>query len=73
MMKLLRLPNLAPAFLQQIVKKYEPTRLGRQELNAELLVKAGLAPKTSIAFGTWAWCPKIRSAPAAKAACATAF
>ena len=45
MMKLLRLPNLAPAFLQQIVKKYEPTRLGRQELNAELLVKAGLAPK----------------------------
>ena len=29
--------NLAPAFLQQIVKKYEGTRLGRQELNAELL------------------------------------
>jgi phage terminase large subunit-like protein len=30
--------NLAPAFLQQIIKKYEGTRLGRQELNAELLL-----------------------------------
>jgi phage terminase large subunit-like protein len=29
--------NLAPAFLGQIVTKYEGTRLGRQELNAELL------------------------------------
>ncbi len=29
--------NLAPAFLAQIVTKYEGTRLGRQELNAELL------------------------------------
>ena len=29
--------NLAGAFLDQIVKKYEGTRLGRQELNAELL------------------------------------
>ena len=29
--------NLAPAFLQQIVRKYEGTRLGRQELNAEIL------------------------------------
>src|SRR5690349_24703216 len=29
--------NLAPAFLQQIVRKYEGTRLGRQELNAESL------------------------------------
>src|SRR5438132_12665306 len=29
--------NLAPAFLQQIIRKYEGTRLGRQELNAELL------------------------------------
>lgn len=29
--------NLAPAFLEQIVAKYEGTRLGRQELNAELL------------------------------------
>ncbi len=29
--------NLAPAFLEQIVTKYEGTRLGRQELEAELL------------------------------------
>lgn len=29
--------NLAPAFLAQIITKYEGTRLGRQELNAELL------------------------------------
>jgi predicted phage terminase large subunit-like protein len=29
--------NLAPAFLEQIVTKYEGTRMGRQELNAELL------------------------------------
>jgi phage terminase large subunit-like protein len=29
--------NLAPAFLNTIVKKYEGTRLGRQELNAEVL------------------------------------
>lgn len=29
--------NLAPAFFEQIVTKYEGTRLGRQELNAEIL------------------------------------
>ena len=29
--------NLAPAFLEQIVRRYEGTRLGRQELDAELL------------------------------------
>jgi phage terminase large subunit-like protein len=29
--------NLAPAFLNTIIKKYEGTRLGRQELNAEVL------------------------------------
>ena len=29
--------NLAPAFLDAIVRRYEGTRLGRQELNAELL------------------------------------
>jgi phage terminase large subunit-like protein len=29
--------NLAPAFFEQIVRKYEGTRLGRQELQAELL------------------------------------
>ena len=30
--------NLAPAFFEQILKKYEGTRLGRQELLAELLL-----------------------------------
>jgi phage terminase large subunit-like protein len=30
-------PNLAPTFFSEIVRKYEGTRLGRQELNAELL------------------------------------
>jgi len=29
--------NLAPAFFDQIIRKYEGTRLGRQELDAELL------------------------------------
>ena len=29
--------NLAPAFIQRIVRRYEGTRLGRQELNGELL------------------------------------
>ncbi|WP_207000724.1 DNA-packaging protein [Trinickia mobilis] len=29
--------NLAPSFFKQIITKYEGTRLGRQELNAELL------------------------------------
>lgn len=31
------LDNLAPAFLQQIVARYEGTRLGRQELDADIL------------------------------------
>jgi phage terminase large subunit-like protein len=30
--------NLAPTFFAEIVKRYEGTRLGRQELNAELLL-----------------------------------
>lgn len=29
--------NLAPAFYSHVIKKYEGTRLGRQELNAEIL------------------------------------
>lgn len=29
--------NLAPAFVEQIIRRYEGTRLGRQEINAELL------------------------------------
>jgi phage terminase large subunit-like protein len=31
------LANLAPAFIKRIIKRYEGTRLGRQELNGELL------------------------------------
>ena len=30
--------NLAPAFFNSVIRKYEGTRLGRQELNAELLI-----------------------------------
>ena len=29
--------NLAPGFFDQVIRKYEGTRLGRQELNAEVL------------------------------------
>ena len=29
--------NLAPAFFEQIIRRYEGTRIGRQEINAELL------------------------------------
>ncbi|MDR3508419.1 MAG: terminase family protein [Caulobacteraceae bacterium] len=32
--------NLAPAFITRIIRRYEGTRLGRQELNAELLTDA---------------------------------
>ena len=35
--------NLAPAFFDQVISKYEGTRLGRQELEAELLLDEGLA------------------------------
>jgi len=31
------LPNLSPVFAEKIIKKYEGTRIGRQELHAELL------------------------------------
>lgn len=30
-------PNLAPKFFDKVIRKYEGTRLGRQELNAEML------------------------------------
>jgi phage terminase large subunit-like protein len=32
--------NLSPAFVERIIRRYEGTRLGRQELHAELLVDA---------------------------------
>ena len=35
--------NLAPQFFQEIIRKYEGTRLGQQELEAELLLDEGLA------------------------------
>lgn len=35
--------NLAPEFFDEIIRKYEGTRLGRQELEAELLLDEGLA------------------------------
>ena len=42
--------NLAPSFLRKIVRKYEGTRLGRQELNAELLddIPGALLPRALI-------------------------
>src|SRR5690606_20280613 len=44
------LDNLAPAFREQIISRYEGTRLGRQELNAELLedVEGALWARTLI-------------------------
>ena len=41
------LDNLAPTFATQIIRRYEGTRLGRQELNAELLEDEGLAYRFS--------------------------
>lgn len=35
--------NLAPAFAAEIIRKYEGTRLGRQELDGELLEDEGMA------------------------------
>jgi phage terminase large subunit-like protein len=39
--------NLAPSFFEQIISQYEGTRLGRQELNAEILddIVGGLWPR----------------------------
>ena len=47
--------NLAPAFMAQIIKKYEGTRLGRQELNAEILddVPGALWNRTLIEETRW--------------------
>lgn len=42
--------NLAPGFFQELIGKYEGTRLGRQELNAELLLDEGLAYRFSQAI-----------------------
>lgn len=51
------LDNLAPAFAEQIIAKYEGTRLGRQELYAELLTD------TPGALWTWAMLDSRQPAP----------
>ena len=49
--------NLAPAFATAIIRRYEGTRLGRQELDAELLEDEGLAYRFSehahVIHGAW--------------------
>lgn len=52
-------PNLAPAFLAQIIRKYRGTRLGRQEIEAEMLddIPGGLWTRGVIEAG------RARSAP----------
>src|SRR5262249_21267654 len=54
--------NLAPAFLAQIVKRYEGTRLGRQELNAEVLedVPGGLWNRKRLEELRW---PHFKAVP----------
>jgi phage terminase large subunit-like protein len=51
------LSNLAPAFASAIIRRYEGTRLGRQELDAELLEDEGLAYRFSehahVIHGAW--------------------
>ena len=51
------LSNLAPAFATAIIRRYEGTRLGRQELDAELLEDEGLAYRFSehahVIHGAW--------------------
>lgn len=51
------LDNLAPAFAEQIIAKYEGTRLGRQELYAEILTD------TPGALWTWAMLDNRQAAP----------
>ncbi len=52
--------NLAPHFIEQIVRKYEGTRLGRQEIDAEMLddVPGGLWSRVMVEAA------RARSAPA---------
>src|SRR6201987_3377061 len=54
--------NLAPAFLDQIIRKYEGTRLGRQEIEAELLddVPGALWNRTRLEELHW---PLYKSVP----------
>jgi phage terminase large subunit-like protein len=50
--------NLAPSFFETIIRKYENTRIGRQELNAELLLD------TPGALWTYDLCEQCRVAKA---------
>ena len=56
------LKNLAPAFAKKIISKYEGTRLGRQELNAEILddVPGALWNRTNIDSNRVKTCPDMR-------------
>src|SRR6516164_6572806 len=47
--------NLAPGFFDQVIRKYEGTRLGRQELNAEVLddVPGALWTRARIEEARW--------------------
>ncbi len=56
------LKNLAPAFAKKIISKYEGTRLGRQELNAEILddVPGALWNRTNIDANRVKTCPDMR-------------
>jgi phage terminase large subunit-like protein len=54
--------NLAPGFFAQVIRKYEGTRLGRQELNAEILddVPGALWSRERLEEARW---PLHRSVP----------
>jgi phage terminase large subunit-like protein len=52
--------NLAPAFLEQIVTRYEGTRMGRQELQGELLDDAEGALWQRVQFDERRWAPDLR-------------
>lgn len=54
--------NLAPSFFDQIIKRYEGTRLGRQELNAEILedVQGALWRRSMIQYMPRSACPPFQ-------------
>lgn len=57
------LPNLSPVFADKIIKKYEGTRIGRQELHAELL------EDVEGALWSWEMLESSRIAPEAAPEC----
>lgn len=54
--------NLAPSFFDAIIKRYEGTRLGRQELNAEILedVQGALWSRSMIQYMPRSSCPPFQ-------------